>query len=137
MASVVGADGLTKNKTKRSKRKKNIKKINKQKRTNKQTALGTRGKQTAVNTALAIWLTFPMTPIGPKPSGTAVGFIGTDNIDRWVVKLGMDKTQGKKVTKSILSKDIAARGVSTDAIKEWIAAAAFKVHCFILAIPFI
>ena len=77
-----------------------------------------------------------MTPIAPKTSGWAVGFIGTDKIDRWVVKVGMDKTQRKKVTKSISSKDIAARGISTDAICQWIAAAAFKVNFFISAIVF-
>ena len=69
-------------------------------------------------------------PIGKKESGSAVGFIGeTARGDRWLVKLGMDKTEGHKATPSILTRSIASRGISTDAIMEFAATAAFKVRC--------
>ena len=51
----------------------------------------------------------------------------TEAGERWLLKLGMDKSQGRKATASILTKSLAARGVATDAIKEVVAAEAFKV----------
>ena len=73
------------------------------------------------------WLPPPVVPVTNKPSGTAVGFVGKAGGERWLLKLGMDKTEGNKATASILSKSVAVRGMATDAIKEVVAAAAFKV----------
>ena len=74
------------------------------------------------------WLPPPVVPVANKPGGTAVGFMGkTAAGERWLLKLGMDKTEGHKATASILSKSVAVRGVSTDAIQEVVATKAFKV----------
>jgi len=72
------------------------------------------------------WLPPPVVPVANKPGGTAVGFVGKTGGERWLLKLGMDKTEGHKATASILSKSVAVRGMATDAIKEVVAAAAFK-----------
>ena len=74
------------------------------------------------------WLPPPVVPVANKPGGTAVGFVGKAGGERWLLKLGMDKTEGHKATASILSKSVAVRGMATDAIKEVVAAAAFKVR---------
>ena len=73
------------------------------------------------------WLPPPVVPVANKPGGTAVGFVGKSGGERWLLKLGMDKTEGNKATASILSKSVAVRGMATDAIKEVVATAAFKV----------
>ena len=73
------------------------------------------------------WLPPPVVPVANKPGGTAVGFVGKSGGERWLLKLGMDKTEGHKATASILSKSVAVRGMATDAIKEVVATAAFKV----------
>ena len=76
-----------------------------------------------------VWMS-TIKPIGKKESGSAVGFIGeTARGDRWLVKLGMDKTEGHKATPSILTRSIVSRGISTDAIMEFAATAAFRVSC--------
>ena len=68
------------------------------------------------------WLPPPVVPVANKPGGTAVGFMGkTAAGERWLLKLGMDKTEGHKATASILSKSVAVRGMSTDAIQEVVA----------------
>ena len=74
------------------------------------------------------WLPPPVVPVASKPGGTAVGFVGKAGGERWLLKMGMDKTEGHKATASILSKSVAVRGMATDAIKEVVAAAAFKVR---------
>ena len=80
---------------------------------------------------LPIWLTCPITPIGCKNSGTAVGFVAkTASGDQWLVKLGMVETSGKS-TQSILSKSVMTRGVATNAIKELLATKIFRVRMFI------
>ena len=68
-----------------------------------------------------------MLPVATKPGGTAVGFVGKAGGEYWLMKLGMDRTQGHKATASILSKSVAVRGMATNAIKEVVATAAFKV----------
>ena len=81
--------------------------------------------------AVLIWLPPPITAVAPKQSGCAVGFIGESELGhRWLVKLGMDNTEGRKATESILTKSLVARGVATDAIKELVAAVAFRVCVF-------
>ena len=72
-----------------------------------------------------VWLD-GIQPIGRKSKGSAVGFIGDVGGKKYVVKLGMDNTQGQKATASILTKSIPLRGVSTDAIKEYIATSTFE-----------
>ena len=43
----------------------------------------------------ATWLSPPVMPVGNKPGGTAAGFMGkTAAGERWLLKLGMDKTPG-------------------------------------------
>ena len=75
-----------------------------------------------------MWLPPPVVPVASKPGGAAVGFIGKTAVgEHWLLKLGMDKTEGHKATASILSKSVAVRGMATDAIKEVVATAAFKV----------
>ena len=73
------------------------------------------------------WLPPPVVPVARKPGGTAVGFVGKAGGERWLLKLGMDRTEGQKATASILSKSVAVRGMATDAIKEVVAVVAFKV----------
>ena len=53
-----------------------------------------------------------------------------------MLKLGIDKTEGRKVTQSILSKSVAIRGIETDAIRELVAAATFKaLSCGQFSVP--
>ena len=66
-------------------------------------------------------------PVATKPGGTTVGFVGKAGGEYWLLKLGMDKTEGNKATASILSTSVAVRGIATNAIKEVVATATFKV----------
>ena len=63
-----------------------------------------------------------------KLGGTAVGFMGKAAGSLWLLKLGMDTTEGKKAIESILSKNTVARRIATDAIKEVVAMKAFQVR---------
>ena len=87
-------------------------------------------KETKVSIAKtnATWLQSQVEPVGSKPGGTSVGFVGKVNGELWLLKLGMDNTHGHKPTASILTKSVAVKGIVTDAIKEMVAAAAFKVR---------
>ena len=71
-------------------------------------------------------------PVAKKTDGSTVGFIGkTTTGERWLLKLGMDNSHGKKVARNSAlyrSMSVARKAVATDAIYEVVAAAAFKVR---------